>query len=603
MPTYNQGAFILRAIDSVIGQSYKYWELIIVNDGSTDGTSDLVRPYLTNCRIKYVENDENLGFCASINKGINEAEGDYIAYLPSDDFYYPDHLLELSKILADTSIVLAYSGIRYDEENSVYTLNYKNCEGAIPGNPLQLVQVAHKKTEDRWIERYECVSPDLFYLFWRKLSGRGVFQGTGKITCEWTNHPYQHHKICSEKLGGGLNIYRKYYNVNSPIVFRASRYKTIDENLYGKYYENDVCKLKKQTGLKILLVGELAYHAERVYELERDGHILYGLWSNPRYGYSTIGPLPFGNVINLSQDNWKEEIREIQPDIIYALLSTGAIELSHEVMEWNTDIPFVWHFKEGPHEAMKAGLWSKLIELYSHSDGNIFINKENKLWIDQFIPNQDKPFLLMDGDMPLVDSFKDNFSEKLSSIDSDLHTVVAGRLVGLSVDDYSVLAQNNIHIHVYSENTTEDDMFAPYLVVDNRYFHIHPHCPQEKWTEEFSKYDAGWLHCVEANNNGYIQRMTWGDMNLPARISTYFVAGIPMIQKRNANQLYAQRSYLKELGVDIPFDNIDELIMQLKNQEELKKVEYNVRQHRKDFCFTNNMPKLLKFFYEVIQSK
>jgi hypothetical protein len=80
-----------------------------------------------------------------------------------------------------------------------------------------LVQAAHYKTENRWIERGECVSEDLFFTFWRKLTGKGTFVQTKKVTCEWTNHPYQRHKITGEKFGGGLNKYRRYYDVGEPI--------------------------------------------------------------------------------------------------------------------------------------------------------------------------------------------------------------------------------------------------------------------------------------------------------------------------------------------------------------------------------------------------
>ena len=67
---------------------------------------------------------------------------------------------------------------------------------------------------------------------------------------------------------------------------------------------------------------------------------------------------------DIPYENWESAVSDIAPDVIYALLSTGAIELAHEVLTANTGIPFVWHFKEGPHEAMKDGLWKKLIDLY-----------------------------------------------------------------------------------------------------------------------------------------------------------------------------------------------------------------------------------------------
>lgn len=166
----------------------------------------------------------------------------------------------------------------------------------------------------------------------------------------------QRHKIIGEMYGGGINKYRQYYNVQHPIRMRATNYKTIDEPKIYEPYRKEIpcCK----DSLKILLVGELAYNSERIYAFEEAGHRLYGLWSKPRFCFSTVGPLPFGHIEDIPYNCWKNRVKEIKPDIIYAQLSTGAIDIAHEVLKSNIGIPFVWHFKEGPPEALKVGLWS-----------------------------------------------------------------------------------------------------------------------------------------------------------------------------------------------------------------------------------------------------
>lgn len=599
MPTFNQCAFIRRAISSLLQQTYPYWELIIINDGCTDATKDFIADYLNEPRIKYLENDINRGLGYSLNRGIDTASYDYIAYLPSDDFFYGNHLETLAQALSKPDAVLAFSGIRFDDSKTSGLLDYKNCKGAIPGYCTQLVQVAHRKTSDIWTEREKCVSEDLFFLFWRKLTDKGAFIPTGEVTCEWTNHPHQRHKICGEKHGGGLNKYRVYYGVKEPIRFRSSKYKTFDEAENYAPYRMPVAP--RPDGLKILIVGELAYNPERIHALEKAGHRLYGLWAKPRFGYSTVGPLPFGNVVDIPYENWRERVGQIKPDVIYALLSTSAIDMAHEVLSANLGIPFVWHFKEGPHEAMKEGLWSKLIDLYAQADGRIYLNAEEKMWVQQFIPPCDEEScMLLDGDMPPADIFSDRFSPKLSAADGEIHTVVAGRLVGLSLDDYNILSKNGIHIHVYSENLMPHDASAPFLSADRNHFHIHTHVPQQRWTEEFSKYDAGWLHCVDGNNHGSVLKMTWADMNLPARISTYLVAGIPMIQKRNASHHFAQRSYVGHYDMDICYDNIMEVVKALKDKRLMERKAANVLAHRQEFSFEANEQKLTNFFRTII---
>lgn len=92
MPTYNQACFIRNAIRSLINQTVSKWELIIVDDGSTDGTKNFIKDYLSDSRITYHRNLKNMGIGNSINIALDCAKYDIIAYLPSDDFYFSNHL-------------------------------------------------------------------------------------------------------------------------------------------------------------------------------------------------------------------------------------------------------------------------------------------------------------------------------------------------------------------------------------------------------------------------------------------------------------------------------------------------------------------------------
>ena len=92
MPSYNTMDFIAETIESVINQSYKNWELIIVDDCSTDDTDEVVRPYLADERIKYVKNEKNSGAAISRNRALRKAKGKWIAFLDSDDLWKPEKL-------------------------------------------------------------------------------------------------------------------------------------------------------------------------------------------------------------------------------------------------------------------------------------------------------------------------------------------------------------------------------------------------------------------------------------------------------------------------------------------------------------------------------
>lgn len=602
MPVYNQCAFVRRAVESVMAQTHSRWELIIINDGSTDRTEDFIASYLDDPRVKYVSNGKNRGLGFALNEGLEQACHDIIAYLPADDFFDARHLeVMVRTFCSNDDAVLVFNGIRFDDSPESGVMSWRACKGVIPGYALQLVQTAHRRTADRWTEREELVTEDLFIMFWHKLTRRGVFVPTGEVTCEWTNHPHQRHKICGETYGGGLNKYRSYYGVASPLRFRAYAGKTIDEKEAYAAYRKPLPR--RNGGLKILLVGELAYNPERIRAFEEAGHELYGLWAVPRFCYSTVGPLPFGQVRDVPYKGWRERVAEIRPDIIYALLSTSAIELAHEVLMSGTGVPMVWHFKEGPHEAMKAGLWDKLVDLYTYADGCIYLNDEERKWFGLFVPERsDIPEMVLDGDMPKKECLDGQFSAKLSEADGDVHTVVTGRMIGLTPDDMKKLAANGIHVHLYSENRVpEKQMVEPFRKAAPGHFHTHSHCQQSEWVSEFSKYDAGWLHCVESNNGGSLFRATWADLNIPARINTLAAAGLPMILKNNEGNICAQQSYVRGRGMGVVYNKIDDLVVLLKDREELNRITANVMSERVKLTFDNHVASLSDFFRKTIR--
>jgi len=92
MPSYNTAFFIAQSIDSVLAQSYQEWELLIVDDCSTDNTDEIVAPYLCDKRIKYIKNERNSGAAVSRNRALREANGRWIAFLDSDDLWLPEKL-------------------------------------------------------------------------------------------------------------------------------------------------------------------------------------------------------------------------------------------------------------------------------------------------------------------------------------------------------------------------------------------------------------------------------------------------------------------------------------------------------------------------------
>lgn len=114
MPTYNQASFIRRAILSLQRQTYPYWELIIINDGCTDDTEMFISDFLSDERIVYIKNESNKGLGHALNQGLRVTRNDLIAYLPSDDYYFEDHLESIYKKFQEyDDLVLVYTGMKY----------------------------------------------------------------------------------------------------------------------------------------------------------------------------------------------------------------------------------------------------------------------------------------------------------------------------------------------------------------------------------------------------------------------------------------------------------------------------------------------------------
>lgn len=91
MPVYNAGQYLAQAIDSIVSQTLKDWELILINDGSTDDSDTIISRY-KDSRIYYVKNETNLGLIKTLNKGIDYCGGKYIARMDADDISHPDRL-------------------------------------------------------------------------------------------------------------------------------------------------------------------------------------------------------------------------------------------------------------------------------------------------------------------------------------------------------------------------------------------------------------------------------------------------------------------------------------------------------------------------------
>lgn len=140
IPTYNRRHQLKKSLDSVLGQSHRPIELIIVDDGSTDGTVETLDAVDYPIPVQFIRHEKNKGGSAARNTGIHVARGSFIAFLDSDDCWHPDKIkmqIELLCSLSDDYGV-CYTGItRYDDSQNVINRSLPVFQGDMRRSLLQ----------------------------------------------------------------------------------------------------------------------------------------------------------------------------------------------------------------------------------------------------------------------------------------------------------------------------------------------------------------------------------------------------------------------------------------------------------------------------------
>ena len=153
MPVYNGEAFLREAVDSILGQSFADFELIIVNDGSTDATGALLAA-ISGPRVRVIENARNLGVTGSLNVGLDAVRGRYVARLDADDIAHPERLArQVAFMAANPDVVLLGSGhVVIDAD----------------GNPIERVRRPMSDAEFRWTALLYApvIHPSVMYRAW-----------------------------------------------------------------------------------------------------------------------------------------------------------------------------------------------------------------------------------------------------------------------------------------------------------------------------------------------------------------------------------------------------------------------------------------------------
>lgn len=231
IPTFNRISYLEIAINSVLKQSYKNIQLIIVDDASTDNTVNILRDKYTT-QLKLVVNKVNLGQSKSLNKGWSKCTGKYFSYLSSDDYLYPDAISSLVKILErNNAIICVYPnndlvdslGKRMKHNicnkfNFMHTLSTLEC----PIGVGALFRSSVYKKTNGWNYK-NTLMPDIE--FWLAISKYGEFYFLKKILAAYRFHKDSgvYKNYSSNELNEVLVMINKQFLINKTILAKKDK--------------------------------------------------------------------------------------------------------------------------------------------------------------------------------------------------------------------------------------------------------------------------------------------------------------------------------------------------------------------------------------------
>lgn len=181
MPAYNCERFIEEAIISVIEQTYKLWELIVIDDGSKDDTVRIMSVLLNKDeRIRFYKNEENQGVSATRNRGISLAKGDWIAFLDSDDIWDKKKLQKQLELLKNTEAEFLFTGSSYINEEGIYYQGQFEVPKKVTYKTLRthnVVSCSSVLIKKRFFENIKMERDDIHedYAVWLRVLRTGVF--------------------------------------------------------------------------------------------------------------------------------------------------------------------------------------------------------------------------------------------------------------------------------------------------------------------------------------------------------------------------------------------------------------------------------------------
>jgi glycosyltransferase involved in cell wall biosynthesis len=270
VPAYNAEKFIAETLASVVSQTLPNWELIVVDDGSTDNTIAVAESFCSDARIRIVR-QKNAGVSAARNAGLLLAKGRYVAFLDADDVWLPDNLQQkvaLLELPENAEALLAHAPVenidthatRSGEINAGKAGNVLpdllSWNGTVVPGPSSILvrRAAAEKIGGFDLQLSTAADQDFFF----RLAELGPFAAAPEVLSLYRLHPNNMHRNIARMESDHIRVYEKakLRNAFSTPAFRRKCFATLYLILAGSWWKNGNNKLR---GFKFMLKAVLSY--------------------------------------------------------------------------------------------------------------------------------------------------------------------------------------------------------------------------------------------------------------------------------------------------------------------------------------------------------
>lgn len=317
MPVYNGEDYLRAAIESILTQSHKEFELLIINDGSIDSTESIILSF-DDPRIRYIRNQKNLGLIETLNRGLSESKGVYIARMDADDIAHPHRLEKQLQFMRENPDVIV-CGTNYQKfgvTNEIVILPETNEHikfQMIIGNPVchpsVIIRLNSLKQNNLTFDSNFLHAED--YHLWSKLIRLGKFHNLQEILLNYRQHEQQVsslHQLEQNEVSKQIQI------AYLESIFKVKEMKNNTFHSFIDFFSGkdrsliDVAELIDFTLLLAEINSKIEFF-DQVYFIQKiNARFQSLLYQCPRIGYNNLLRMKRIGWFNSNYFNWKQRL-------------------------------------------------------------------------------------------------------------------------------------------------------------------------------------------------------------------------------------------------------------------------------------------------------